>query len=51
MNRKISQKNILLIEENEIISDDHKVAEIFSKYVCQVDIPEYIPSEQGLPSN
>ena len=40
-------KKILLIENNEIISDDHKVAEIFSKYFSQVtdslDIPEYIP--------
>ena len=40
-------KKILPIEENEIISDDHKLAEIFSKYFSQVtdslDIPEYIP--------
>ena len=40
-------KKISLIENNEIISDDHKVAEIFSKYFSQVtdslDIPEYIP--------
>ena len=40
-------KKILLIEENEIISDNHKVAEIFSNYFSQVtdslDIPEYIP--------
>ena len=36
-----------MIEDNEIISDDHKVAEIFSKYFSQLtdslDIPEYIP--------
>ena len=40
-------KKILLIENNEIISDNHKVAEIFSKYFSQVtdslDIPEYTP--------
>ena len=40
-------KKILLIKENDIISDNHKVAEIFSKYFSQVtdslDIPEYIP--------
>ena len=44
-------EKILLIEENEIISDDHKVAEIFSKYFGQVtdslDIPECIPSNKG----
>ena len=39
-----------MIEENEIISDDHKVAKIFSKYFSQVtdslDIPECIPSNK-----
>ena len=43
-------KKVLLIEDNEIISDDHKVAEIFSKYFCQVtdslDIPEYISPDK-----
>ena len=40
-------KKILLIENDEIISDDHKVAEIFSKCFSQVTdslvISEYIP--------
>ena len=41
------EKKILLIEQNKIISDNHKIAEIFSKYFSQVtdslDNPEYIP--------
>ena len=45
-------KKILLIEENEVISEDHRVVEIFSKYFSQVtdslDIREYIPPNKDL---
>ena len=53
--RAISTDTITLIEENDMVSDDAKVSEIFNEFfgsaVKNLEIPPYEPLESIVPSN
>ena len=51
-NKSVKQaKKLILIEQNDIVSDDSKVAEIFSKHFSEItkslNIPEYAPKDKN----
>ena len=51
-NKSVKQaKKLILIEQNDIVSDDSKIAEIFSKHFSEItkslNIPEYAPKDNN----